>query len=239
MATIADRVARVTAMLGGRTDIASRVENWIRDAYVDLGASYDFEELEQTHNTDVTSGNNEYAYPTLFLNNNTEQWEVRAIKTLTLRGNGNNRVVPLTRRHITWLDRFPPQNGDPAIYCPYHNNVVIFPTPASDWILRWRVWLKPRIVQTDSNNNIFMNSTPLMMPDDWLEILDYAAAMRGHTELLERDKAAEVMQLLFGAADPRTGRRVPGLIDQKMLKRHAESNQNDYGMRPIKRGYTR
>lgn len=237
MTTIAERAERVIAMLANRTDIRARVEAWLRDAYYELGMSYDFEELEATHNMDVGNNESTYEYPEVSIANN--NWEVRAIKALTLRGNNNNTIIDLTRKTIQWIDRYPEIYDRPVLYAPFRNSIVLHPIPSSNWTLRWRVWLKPRIEIEDNNNNLYMNSTQICLPDDWLEILDYSAALRGHIELLERDKAGEVMQLLFGADDPRTGRRIPGLIKQKMLRKHAESPIGDWGMRPKVRGYTK
>jgi hypothetical protein len=235
MSNIADRAARVVLMLGNRSDIASRANEWVRDSYIELGMGYDFEELEETHNTSIDGNNEEdtYVYPTVSVSIN--NWEVRAIKALTLHNNNNNnQVIPLVKKDIRWIDKLPPTTGTPAIFCSYKDSVILRPVPDGDWVLRWRVWLKPRI---ESGNN--MHTTNILLPDDWMEILDWSAALRGHTELLERDKAAEVMQLLFGAEDQRLGRKVPGLIKQRLLRKHAEIPVDDWGMRPRKRSYTR
>jgi hypothetical protein len=239
MATIAERAVRVLSMLGNRTDLVSKIEGWVRDAYFEFGMKYDFEELEETHNLAITGANNNntYTYPTLTLNNNS--WYVRGIKALTLFGNNNTRVIPLIKKDIKWLDRLPETQGSPAIFCSFKNSIIMHPTPNTDWTLRWRVWLKPRIEIEDNNNNLHMNSTEILLPEDWLELIDYGAALRGHVDLLERDKAGEIMQLLFGSEDPRNGRKIPGLISQRLLRRHAESPMNDWGMRPKRMGYTK
>jgi hypothetical protein len=239
MATIAERALIVISMLGNRTDLQTKVEGWLKASYFEIGMRYDFEELEDTHNTSIVglNNNNTYPYPTLSISNN--NWEVRAIKALTLFGNNNNRVIPLVKKDIKWLDRMPEVLGPPAIFCSYKNSVILHPTPNTDWTLRWRVWLKPRIEPEDNNNNLYMNATEILVPDDWMEVVDYGAAMRGHTDLLERDKAGEIMQLLHGSEDPKTGRRIPGLIGQRLLRRQAESPMNEWGIRPQKRGYTK
>jgi hypothetical protein len=241
--TIAGRESRVVAMLGGRNDVLSRVDNWIRDAYIDLGMSYAFEELEATTSTSVDGANqnNTYDYPT-YTDGNNNNWNVRAVKALTMlesNNANNNQVLPLVKKPIQWLDRYPTSVGAPTIFCPYKRQVILHPNPSNTydgWILRWRVWLKPRIA-LDGNNNTD-NNTEILLPDDWMEILDYSSALRGHTELLERDKAGEILQLLHGSEDPRKGRRIVGLIEQKLLQRQAESQYDDWGMRPRIRRYT-
>jgi hypothetical protein len=81
------------------------------------------------------------------------------------------------------------------------------------------------------------------MPDDWLEILDYSAAMRGLTELIEPDKAAALYNLLFGprgenTIDPKTGRPKFGLIAQRMTAMEAEYTDAFYGLPPLVRPIT-
>jgi hypothetical protein len=239
MYKITDRSSRVIAMLGGRTDLQSRVEAWIRDAYIEIGMAYDFEELEEVVETSVdgNNSNNTYDYPAY--NDGNNNWETRAVKNLVMlesNNANNNQVIPLTKKGIDFVDRLPTAIGRPAIYAPYKRQVVLHPDPSNTydgWLLRWRVWLKPLIL---AGNN--MNNTEIHLPDDWLEIIEYSAALRGHTELLERDKAGEILQLLHGSEDPRKGRRVPGLIEQKLLAKHAEARYGDWVIRPKVRSYT-
>jgi len=236
---IADRVSRVTLMLGNRSDLQTRVEQWIRDSYIDLGTSYEFEELEETVDITVDGNNSNNTYPYPVYNDGNNNRDTRAVKSLKLlSGNNesNNLVIPLVKKTIGFLDQIPYSVGTPAIWAPFKRQIIVRPGPSSSYdgyLLRTRVWLKPLII---SGNN--MNSTELLLPDDWLEILDYAAALRGHTELLERDKAAEVLQLLHGSEDPRSGRRVPGLIAMKLTQRQAETRYGDWGMKPRNRRYT-
>lgn len=241
MTTIADRATRVMNMLGNRTDLESRAYAWLRDAYLELGMGFEFEELEETIDTTIDGVNNNngvYDYPTYNNNNNT--WYTRAVKSLVISSNNNTRVVPLVKKDVRWIDKLPESSGDPAIFCPYKNQVILRPIPNTDWNMKWRVWLKPYIVANNNNNNnegTEVSTTEILLPEDWLEILDYAACLRGHVELLERDKAAEVLQLLYGSEDQRSGRRVPGLVKMKMNRRQAETMASDWGITPRVRKY--
>ena len=73
------------------------------------------------------------------------------------------------------------------------------------------------------------------LPDDWLEILDYEAQMRGFIDLQEPDKAAGVRQLLYG--NPKKP-GMPGLIKQRLTRIQAEYENANYGIRPRKQRYT-
>jgi hypothetical protein len=241
MYTIEQRTQAVIDMIGGRTDQNNNIYSWLGYAYTEIGMSYDFEELEETTTTalDGNNSNNSYPYPTIVDSNN-NNWTTRAVKSLVIvesNNSNNNLMIHLSHKPIQFFDRLPNVVGRPAIYTKFKQNVILHPAPSNSydgWLLRWRVWRKPFLL---AGNNL--NSTEIYLPDDWVEILDYAAALRAHTRLLERDKAAEIMQLLHGSEDPRRGRRVPGLIEQKLLQRHAESQYMDWGIRPRQRGYTK
>jgi len=237
---IADRFGNVKMKLGGRTDLNNNIYDWIGASYSEYAMAYDFEDLEETTTTSIdgNNSNNTYPYPTVTDNNNND-WEVRAVKNLIGKESenaNNNRTLHLIWKPVKLFDRLPNSTGRPVIYTVYKKQVILHPAPSSDyegWLLKWRVWLKPRF---ESGNNYA--NTEIFLPDDWLELVDYGAAMRGHASLLERDKAAEVMQLLYGSFDQRRGHRVPGLIEQKLLMRHAEAPFKDYAMRPKNRRYT-
>jgi hypothetical protein len=80
----------------------------------------------------------------------------------------------------------------------------------------------------------------LLVPDDWLEIIDLGAILRGHISLIERDKAQEIQQLLFGYTAQSTGKLVPGLIAINWTRQQAQAPQTDWGIQPrqTKRSYT-
>jgi hypothetical protein len=228
MSTILDRVDRVRAMLGNRRDLDTRIVSWLRDSYIELGMNYPFEDLEDSALIDVVPGTDKYSYPTTSVLNGSDTigFSTRAIKSVTL-VLSNGSTIPLRKRNIKFLDRYSSSVGRPSIYASYHNVIVIRPVPNADPSkMLWRIWLKPKI-EYDTL------STEILLPEDWLEILDYMAAFRGHTELVERDKAQEIFTLLHGTEDTRSGRRNPGLIKQRILRRQAESVDEEYPIRPI------
>ncbi len=222
MATIADRESDVKFMLGNRTDLDDRIRRWYRDGYLEIGRSYPFEELEDTVEDTMVATIAEYDYPD----------EARAIKTITMLFD-QQQERRLWRRHIRIIERYPTQApGRPIIYAPFGNQIIVRPVPDQSFDFRWRIWKKPIIDST-------IKDTVLNVPDDWLEVLDYAAALRGHVALLERDKAAEVHAILFGGVDPRNGKKSTGLIAEKMRTRsQAENVDSEYAIRPRVRRYT-
>ena len=225
MATILDRAPEVIAMLGNRTDITSRVYQWISDAYVELAMGYKFEELEDTRMPLTSAWVDTYPYDT----------DVRAVKTLSITFNLGTPAQTqrrLWRRNIRNIDRYSNQPGSPAVYAPYNRSAILRPVPDQSYQMTWRVWLKPAIDPTIQN-------TILNVPDDWLEIIDYAAAMRGWTKLMEFDKSQAIFAMLFGGGeDQKTKKPYPGLIKGKMLLRQAESEDDNYPISPRVRRYS-
>jgi hypothetical protein len=83
-------------------------------------------------------------------------------------------------------------------------------------------------------------ATRLLVGDDWLEIVELGAQLRGHINLGEPDKANSIQQLLFGFTQPQTGKQIPGLIAQALNRRQIMASRMDYNIRPRqpKRSYT-
>lgn len=227
MAKISDRSTRVQNMLGGRTETGfiSRVYNWLMDAYLEIGMGYDFSELESTSILTIP-GTGLIGYdPT---------W--RAIKGKPTLLKPDQTVSPIDFKDISYIRRFPlttGSSGPPRVVASFNRQLNFRPLPdtAGPYQVILDVWVKP----TQAQN---IQDTVLNLPDDWLEILDWAAAMRGHTELFERDKARELQMLLYGGYNADTKQKVTGIITQKMQQRQAEAPARDYGMQPRLQQYT-
>jgi hypothetical protein len=225
MAVINDRVARVQQMLGNRTDVTPRIYQWLIDAYVEIAMSTAFETLEDTFNILTANGSDTYNY--------LDGWRAVTTVHIQLPAANPTTIRRLRKRNIRNIDSFPTTSkGQPTMYANYGSAFVLRPVPDNSYNMIVRVWLKPVIAAPQQ-------STPIALPDDWLEVLDWMAVLRGHTELLERDKAQEVRTILYGGMDPRSGKVIPGLIKMKMTQRQAEYGDEEYGIRPRVIQYTR
>ncbi len=230
---IDERVETVRLMLGNRLDLDPRILRWIANSYLELGMAYKFAELEDSYDETMVVGTSVYDYPVTSVagGSRTSGYETRAIRTMSVIDTSDN-PRPLRRRNKDLVDRYKSTTqGPPSIYAPWGQQVILRPVPDLAYTLRWNIWLKPRI-ETNPGASV------ILLPDDWLEILDLIAAMRGHAELLERDKADELFRILHGPEDPRSGRRHPGLIAQRLTQRAAEFEAEEYGVRPNIRRYT-
>lgn len=212
MATIGDRATIIVSLLGGRTDLAAQISQWLANSYRDLASTVPFEELEDSESNLTVSAIGSYDYPAT----------ARAIKSLTLVQ--NTAPIPLWKRNMTILDRYPTTVGlgVPSIWAPFGRQYFLRPVPNDSYELIVRFWQQAVIDPDD------VNDTELKVPQDWLEIIDYQAQMRGYTDLQEPDKAAAIRNLLYGQGDPRK----PGLIKQRLTRIQAEYSNANYGMRP-------
>jgi hypothetical protein len=247
--TIAQRENNVAMKLGNRQDLLapavgsgnnySRIDGWLRDAYISVAYSRTFSESEQTITFQTTQGADTYSYPTT----------VRAIKSLVGQRGDNNAPVIVTWKNINYIRRYSTPGsqqsggtaflGTPSIVAPWANTVVFRPVPDSvPYIFYIDAWMKP-VIANIINPTAQLNTTQLVLPDDWLEVVDYEAAYRGHMELLERDKAAEISKLLYGYTDPSTGAKIQGIVDRLGNRDQAQSPYIDYGMQPkFQQSYT-
>lgn len=225
MAVLDDLVQLVAFQLGNRPDLTqpvaaigaiSRIELWLKNAYVSLGMGQSFSEMESTLTFTTTVGLDNYAYPTT----------VRAIKSLVLSRPDGTVILP-ARKDIQYIRRYASVGitSAPAIWAPFSS--LIFFRPAPDMIYTATVdfWAKPVISGS-------LGTTPILLPDDWLEALTYDAAMRGHTELGEPEKARALAMLLYGFTDPQTGKFTPGMLQNLSNRMQAEAPFEDWGVQP-------
>jgi hypothetical protein len=210
---------------GGKVNITaaaqtgpSRIDLWLRDAYINLGMSTPFPDSEfSIQDLYTVQGVDNLNYPDT----------VRAIKCLTLyRPDGT--VLTMETKDVQYIRRMNSQNqGAPSIWCDFAQSILLRPVPDGNGPYQavMDVWLKPVILNP-------IETTPILLPDDWLEVLDYMAAARGHTELQEEDKARAIQSLLYGSVDPQTGKYTPGMVQNLQTRMQATSPYINFGVQP-------
>jgi len=241
--TFQDHLNRVALVLGNRNDLLagtpSRIMGWIRDSYINLAMSYEHDTLEQTTTGQLAAGTDNIPYPA----------DARAIDAITLYDTNSGVAIQPDFKDMQYLRMFntlATAQGPPSVWAPQNGKIYFRPIPKNTYSLIIDYWQLPQI--QDPNGNVVnpyesgtdISATPVLLPYDWLEILDYGAEMRGHAELLEREKAQEIQQLLFGFTIPLTGKFVPGMIGQILMRRQAQAPRSDYGIQPRtpKRSFT-
>lgn len=222
MATIADEVSIVADLLGGRTDQEANIERWIAATYRDIASTIPFETLEATENTVlVANADAPIDYPT----------DARAIKSIVIGipAAAPTTQTPLYKRNVAIIDRYGTSStGIPSIWAPFGNQIVLRAVPNDAYPLTIRYWQK--VVLSED-----LAETELLVPDDWLEIIEYGAQLRGYIALQDPQGAASVRLMLYG--DPKLPDK-PGLIKQRLTQIQAENANANYGVRPRITRYT-
>jgi hypothetical protein len=195
----------------------SRIDIWLRDAYINLFMENRFPGSEATVSFNTVQGVGAYNYPDT----------VRAIEALTLfRSDGT--IITVETKDIKYLRRMNSLNqAAPSMWAEYGYSINFRPIPDNNgpYLCVLDCWMKP-IITTP------ISETPCLLPIDWLEALDYGATSRGHTDIQEEDKAHAIQSLLYGFVDPQTGKYTPGLIQNLQNRIQASAPFKDWGMQP-------
>lgn len=239
--TISQRKVPVSMKLGNRADLLqpaagsgasySRISGWLRDAYIAVTAVRTFEQTEVTYNFTTTQGADTYQLP----------WQVRAMKSFE-GYDSTGTPIHVSWKNMAYIRRYnpgtqPPSTGTfqsrPSIYTIWGQSIVFRPTPDNAYTFYMDAWQRPQITGD-------VDSTPLLVPDEWLEVVDYEAAVRGNAELQQEDKSRNMQELLYGFTDPNTGRFVPGIIERMESREEASAPYVDWGIQPVwSHGYTK
>jgi hypothetical protein len=216
--SIGDHVGTVASLLSGRTDQNASISQWLLNGYRDIAHTIPFETLEDTQDPYPCVAN----FPTLDYPSN-----ARAIKSITLGFPASTPTSerPLYKRNKAIINRYASTpTGVPSIWAPYAYQIHLRMVPDDAYPLIVDFWRKVIPDPEDINNTL------IEVPDDWLEIVEYAAQERGWIDLQEYEKANAVHVFLWG--DPKMGKKNPGLVKQRLTRIQAEYENANYGMRP-------
>jgi hypothetical protein len=217
---ISDRTSEVILELGNRADLLSpapgRLSLWYRNAYLNLCQGYDFEGLEYTLIQQI-SNTGTFTFPTA----------ARAIKFISITDSSGAVTIP-DLKDIGSIRRtqIATSPSIASMYTLYGNQLIFAPVFDSNlYTLTMDLWQRGLITPD-------VVSTPLLLPDDWLEAADYLTMMRGHVALGEPDKAMSIQRLMYGYTDPSSGQHVPGMLYNLQMRRQANAPARDYGLQP-------
>lgn len=165
----------VTARLGNRTNISSRANIWINDAYFELlmHPRFNFFEIEKAAQANTAVNIRSYDLPT-------DLWHI-----LDIRDDTNNRK--LRRRHWESFDRRSHTLGQPQLYARFGQTIELDPTPSSVVTLIIRYKFRP--------TDLVTGNSPIT-GREWDEVLTVLSVIKGFEALEEPEKAAIQRQLL-------------------------------------------
>ena len=203
--TWAEIKAEATIELRTRTDISSRVEGWLRQAFLEVAYGFRFYELESTKTFTLSVNASEISFTTMGLTN--------LKHVLSLKDTTNNRkVIPSSFRFI---DKRNTGTGSPTHYCIFGNSLLFDSAPSSSGV-EYRLRYRKQVTEP----NFYSTSAYPDTPDEWDEVIRMKALVRGSHSLYEYEVSdlweAKVNRLI--AAIP---------IDETV-----ESEDQDFGITP-------
>ena len=182
MISYANMVTEVTARLGGRTDLASRIGRWLNYAYAELllNPRFSFHELDLVATFNTVIGQKDYFLPDYGLTN-VNFWFI-----LNLRDNTNE--LHLTKTHYQVIDRIQQVAGRPNRYYRFNNSITLDPIPDGVYLMQLRYRSRPPELTGGTGFS--------ELGFEWEEPLVVLSTVKGWEALDNRDKAAEQRQLL-------------------------------------------
>lgn len=238
MATIANLESEVILRVENRTSETARADVWLRDSLIEIAGNPDyrdsFPELEVTGPLfNLTGGPTgttvqEYAESNFIAVGDFD------IKTLDFRiwidFPTNQRSKKLNMSNFQETDKFQSSPSLPVDWYRFGTNIGFEPTPDRNYQVQARLMRRHPIVDY-FNASGQLNTTTILLPNEWFEVLEWAAAMRGFMELLNFERASEIKTMLWG--DPAHPNDNPGLIASIKTKRRAEAWLEQQMLRPI------
>jgi hypothetical protein len=194
-------------------------------AYLNLGRTYELETLEVGPLEIDTPSDGVTQYSPI-------PDDCRAISQVSIDISGQGKYVPMYPTDYRYIRRTTSVSpGRPARYARWGNQLWYDRIPDQTYPVQLSYWQKPQIVFDESDTVSDVETTPLLLPDDWFELLDYMATYRGWDYLEDALKVMETKALIWG--DPTDPRKGPGMLKALLTARQAEAPSSEYGIQPV------
>lgn len=204
--TINDSVQTVVNRMNrSDTDITTSAVNWLVQAYLDIAARYPFVELQRYATVTTVAGQREYSLPD----------GVRAVLALALEDplivNANG--TPLTRRlkKTSFRDIIKANFNIaqvPVRYARWNDKFFIDPIPdRSTYRLKLFGWIYP---DTTSREN-----TTVLLPPEWIEVMEWHAVWRGLCEHIDYDAANNVLKNILSPLEMVRNRNLKSYLEMQ------------------------
>jgi hypothetical protein len=186
---LATMSAELGLTLGSRGDVTPiRLRGWINWAYVNLARSLKLPELVATAQINTTSGQYQYAVPTVL---------ATTIGASIVRGANWDGGRSLNKIDISGYRSRPEHSGVPDSYLKSHGVIALHPTPETAYSVFVDYRIRPLPMIADDHAPI--------LAVEWVEAIVLNARRRAFAALLEFDKAAvannEYVDLIRGLRD--------------------------------------
>ena len=229
--TIAQLEQEVLLKCENKTSDISRVDAWLRDALLEITSNPDFRnEFDQleVYGTPfpLVIQQQEYIESLFVPLTSPVTYNTATLDILIWQDPPTNKIRrKLLQSHYQKADNFQPTFSLPTEWYRWSTNIGFTPVPDKNYQVQSRMLQQHPILSP-------INTTQILIPNDWNEVLVLAAVERGFLEYLEYEKAGKVHQLLYG--DPKNPRR-PGLIEGRKKRREMEAHRTEQPLRPVYR----
>lgn len=253
---VKDLVPGVIKKLRNRDDIADDIPDYIMKAVLDLTQSYEFEELRkfgpivnfvQGQSVYPKEGNGcIFIYPddvkitfivSWFCYFSTDLTSVSAGGNTFTQNSSTSNVntgLEMKSRAVRVVQPMSVIPGQPTCYVIVANSIMVGFNPSTNFVtqmLYQRQHPKPRA----GSSVAVQNQQEIYMPDDWQDIIEYAAAEKACDNVGMNDVGIMYHQKIYG--NPQ--RKYPGLIAERQSQQQRNVAFNERQFRPTVRRYTR
>lgn len=173
-ATWSDMKTEAIKELRSRSDIATRVERWLREAYEEIAYGYRFYELEKSATFTLGATKSEITFASMLVT------DIKHI--FSLRDTTNKRK--LVKSSFRRLDRMDTSiAGVPVEYCRFGSSILFNSAPSTNtaYKLRYRKQITEPVFGAVSPET----------PSEWDEVIRLKGVARGFEALFEPDMVAE------------------------------------------------
>lgn len=241
---IRDLVPGIIRKLRNREDLTDQIPGYCKKAILDLTQNYEFDELRHKgplRNFVI----NQSEYPRNFFTQDGHgyatfvvSWFVYLTSTVTV---GSSNGFPIKYRAPRVID---PMSVIPGLPCAYTQvgeqrntgNLIVGYMPNSNYATYMRYQRQhpfPEVDDTASQAASILASQKIFMPDDWQDIIEYAAAERAMDDIGMLDVGTAFHQKIYGNPT----KRMPGIIVERMTQQQRQSEYNERQLRPRVRKY--
>jgi len=234
----------IVRKLRNRDDLANVIPFYVKKAILDLSQNYEFDELRHTGPT-INFVENQSEYPRNFFAFPSHKyitfvvsWFCYFDSTVTV---GSSTGLVMKYRQPRVVENMSVIPGQPVAYTQVgeqtnQGNLIVGYMPNTDYATYMRYQIQHPFPEGDENDPRFVASVaqqPIYMPDDWQDIIEYAAAEKACDDIGMLEVGALFHQKLYGNPQKRT----VGLIMERMSQQQRQSDYNERQLRPVVRRY--
>jgi hypothetical protein len=233
--TVAELVPGVVEALQQRTDVTDLAPKYIRKAIIEITSKWPFDELRRTGPQVLVSVADNSISAFMADGGDDYNW---AESFCVFVDSPTNTVIDTldykTPKAIEILTS-PVTTGIPKYWTRYGSNFRVAPVPNQPYTMFLRYQVKHPFPK-DTSSILALRAQPLYIPDDWEEIVEYAAAERIAIVKRWNEQASFIHQILYGDPDYELSeghRGRPGLVAARTLQveRDQQFNTRQLGIR--------